>query len=131
MWGFLRKLQTKTPCNTVHTEAFLLREREPKKREVPGTGTAEERQREMGGRQGHFKRERSKYAQEVLFVAADEDISCQDPKGRPARCLNTNRSYNLTRGCRFLEMGREDELTLLSDPLSHEQAASHSHCHHR
>ena len=35
-------------------------------------------------------RECSRCAQEVLLVAAAEDIARQDPKGRPDRCLNTN-----------------------------------------
>ena len=46
-----------------------------------------ERHRETwGGGQGpSFIREHSECAQEVLLVAAAEDISCQDPKGRPVQ----------------------------------------------
>lgn len=43
-----------------------------------------ERERGMGGGQGPFKREYSECVQEVSLVAIAEDVSCQDPKGRPA-----------------------------------------------
>lgn len=48
-----------------------------------------EKEKEMGGRQGPLKRDRSECAQEVLPVAAAEDESCRDPKGSQCRCLNT------------------------------------------
>ena len=49
------------------------------------TNEDREKEREMGGRQGPFKREHSECAQEVLLVATAEDVSCQDPKSRPVQ----------------------------------------------
>ena len=64
-----------------------------------GTGVAErerQRQRETGreaerkeekevGQGPSFKREHSTGAQKVLLVAADEDVACEDLKGRPVQ----------------------------------------------
>lgn len=36
-----------------------------------------------GGQRPPLKREHRKYAQGVLLVTVDEDVSCRDPKGRP------------------------------------------------
>lgn len=45
-----------------------------------------EREKDVGGGQGPpFKRGCSKCTQEVLLMAAAEDLTCQAPKGRPVQ----------------------------------------------
>ena len=95
------------PCNRVHVEEFYYRKGNIKEgrggEDLPlGTRAAEEkreakrdretedrqrigeeeRERERWG-QGPIKREGSELAEQVLLVAAAEDLSCQNPKGRP------------------------------------------------
>lgn len=72
-----------------HMEGFISGEGTRGKREAERVGGKTEtgrdgerkEQREMGGGQGRFRREHSECPQEVLLVAAAQDIACQDPKG--------------------------------------------------
>ena len=57
---------------------------------VPGDRNGK-RERKRGekkedcGQGSHFRREHSGYAQETLLVAVDEDVACQNLKGRPVQ----------------------------------------------
>lgn len=52
--------------------------RQAEKQRERGTG-------EGGSGQGPFKRECNECAQEMLLVVSAEDVSCQNPKGRPVQ----------------------------------------------
>lgn len=79
----------KTPCERAHVKGFFIGGRRMGKwgRPVPGDrgSSGEERERKMKGGQDPFKRKGSECAEEVLLVAAAEDVSCEDPKGRPVQ----------------------------------------------
>lgn len=71
-----------------HVEGFISGKETRGKREAERAGGRQrqaemerERNTEMGGVQGPFRREHSECPQEVLLVAAAQDIACQDPKG--------------------------------------------------
>lgn len=79
---------------------FIYREGEERnkpleKKEAGGGDRETEKGRERERRlAGPFKREPRECTQEVLLVVADEDIACEDPKGRPVqspeyRCLGS------------------------------------------
>ena len=59
---------------------------ERRKKKEGGRKRERKREGEMGGGQGPpFNREHSVCAQEVLLLAAVEDLSCQEPRGRPVQ----------------------------------------------
>lgn len=56
-------------------------------REISGDRSG---RRKSGGQGPPFKRESSKWVQEVLLVTTAENIFCQDTRAGQFRCLNAN-----------------------------------------